>query len=100
MTELKISNTERLDLASRLAFDRTRVAFERTMLAWTRTGTSLITFGFGVYKFFQIERKPGAQDYIIGSEQFGLVLVCIGLGALALGTLEYHRNMRELVDRI
>jgi putative membrane protein len=96
MTELKISNTERLDLASRLAFDRTRVAFERTMLAWTRTGTSLITFGFGVYKFFQIERKPGAQDYIIGSEQFGLVLVCIGLGALALGTLEYHRNMREL----
>jgi putative membrane protein len=84
------------DLSTQLAFDRTRVAFERTMLSWIRTGTSLITFGFGVYKFFQIEQKPEAQDYIIGAQQFGLILVGIGLVALALGALEYRQNMREL----
>ena len=96
MTELTAPSADSLDLSTRFAFDRTRVAFERTMLSWIRTGTSLITFGFGVYKFFQIERKPSAQDYIIGPEAFGLILVGIGLVALALGTLEYQWNMREL----
>ena len=84
------------DLSTQLAFDRTRVAFERTMLSWIRTRTSLITFGFGVYKFFQIEPKPEAQSYTIGAQQFGLILVGIGLAALALGALEYRQNMREL----
>jgi len=27
------------------------------MMAWIRTGTSLITFGFSVYKFFEFEMK-------------------------------------------
>lgn len=84
------------DRATSLAVERTRVAYERTMLAWVRTGTSLITFGFGVYKFFQIERKPSAQDYLIGSQQFGLILVGIGLASLALATVEYRQNMRSL----
>ena len=75
---------------------RTRMSFESTMLSWVRTGTSLITFGFGVYKFFQIDRKLNAQDYMIGSQQFALIMVVIGVGALALGTLEYLRNMRGL----
>jgi putative membrane protein len=96
MTEPTRPSTGGPDLSTRLAFDRTRVAFERTMLSWIRTGTSLITFGFGVYKFFQIERKPEAQDYTIGAQQFGLILVGIGLVALALGALEYRQNMREL----
>ena len=63
MTEPTKPSTGGPDLSTRLAFDCTRVAFERTMLSWIRTGTSLITFGFGVYKFFQIERKAEAQDY-------------------------------------
>ena len=96
MTEPTKLRTGGPDLSTRLAFDRTRVAFERTMLSWIRTGTSLITFGFGVYKFFQIERKPEAPDYAIGAQQFGLILVGIGLLALALGALEYRQNMREL----
>ncbi len=45
--------------ATRLAVDRTRLAFERTMMAWVRTATSLITFGFTVYKFFQLEEGAG-----------------------------------------
>jgi uncharacterized membrane protein YidH (DUF202 family) len=26
------------------------------MMAWIRTATALITFGFTIYKFFQLER--------------------------------------------
>ncbi len=86
-----------LDVSTRLAFERTWVAYERTMLAWVRTATSLITFGFSVYKFFQIVREGGgATHYLVGARQFGLLLVSIGLASLALATLEYRQNIRML----
>ncbi len=86
-----------LDLSTKLAFDRTWVAYERTMLAWVRTATSLITFGFSVYKFFQIVREAGEPtNHLIGARQFGLLLVSIGLASLALATLEYRQNIRML----
>jgi putative membrane protein len=85
------------DLSTKLAFDRTWAAYERTMLAWVRTATSLITFGFSVYKFFQIIREEGARtNYLIGARQFGLLLVSIGLASLVLATLEYRQNIRML----
>ena len=96
MAELSPEDARPLDRTTWLAIERTRVAYERTMLAWIRTGTSLITFGFGVYKFFQIERKPGAEHYLIGSQEFGLILVAIGLAALAMAAVEYRQNMRSL----
>ena len=65
------------------------------MLSWIRTATSLITFGFGVYKFFQIERKPELQKYLIGPEEFGLLLVAIGLLSLVLATWEFRANIRQ-----
>ena len=87
-----------LDLSTKLAFERTWVAYERTMLAWVRTATSLITFGFSVYKFFQIVRDEGDHNtsHLIGSRQFGLLLVSIGLASLALATIEYRQNIRRL----
>ena len=36
-----------------LALERTYLANERTLMAWIRTATSLITFGFTLYKFFE-----------------------------------------------
>jgi len=85
------------DLSTKLAFERTRVAYERTMLAWVRTATSLITFGFSVYKFFEILREEGGRTHnLIGARQFGLLLVSIGLASLALATWEYRQNIRML----
>lgn len=84
-----------LDVSTRLAVARTRAAYDRTMLSWIRTATSLITFGFGVYKFFQIERKPELQKYLIGPEEFGLLLVAIGLLSLVLATWEFRNNIRQ-----
>jgi putative membrane protein len=88
-----------LDTSTKLAFERTRVAYERTMQAWIRTATSLITFGFTVYKFFQIDRPPNfkpPQGQLIGSQQFGEILVLLGLGALLLSSIEYRGRIREL----
>ncbi len=49
----------RLDTPTELAYQRTFLAHERTLMAWVRTSSSLITFGFSIYKFFQLERDVG-----------------------------------------
>src|ERR1700756_4481509 len=97
LAEVSPHGAAKLDLSTKLAFDRTWVAYERTMLAWVRTATSLITFGFSVFKFFQIVRAGSEQrNYLIGAREFGLLLVSIGLISLVLATLQYRQNIRML----
>jgi putative membrane protein len=87
----------KLDESTRLAFDRTRAAYERTMMSWIRTATSLITFGFTVYKFFQLEApSERQQNRLIGPREFAFALVSIGLFSLLLATLENRGNIRAL----
>jgi putative membrane protein len=86
-----------LDVSTILAFDRTRASYERTMMSWVRTATSLITFGFSVYKFFQIEVPENANGrHLIGPREFALALVGIGLVSLVLATVEFRQNIRSL----
>jgi putative membrane protein len=85
------------DNSTILAFQRTRAAYERTMMSWIRTATSLITFGFSIYKFFQIEAQTRErQNRLIGPRDFALILVSIGLFSLILATLEHRQNLRAL----
>jgi putative membrane protein len=96
-TEHAVSSPPALDLGTTLAFERTRIAYERTMMAWVRTATSLITFGFSVYKFFQLEMPAKSLGRIlIGPREFGLALIAIGLVSLLLGTIEHGRDLGAL----
>ena len=89
-----------VDTATRLALERTRVAYERTMLAWVRTAASLITFGFAIYKFFQLEGGGGERpDRLIGPREFSATLVALGLLWLVLATLEHRGNIRGLAEQ-
>jgi len=67
------------------------------MLAWIRSATSLITFGFTIYKFVQLmghgDEKPNHFEY---SHAFALFLIFLGLMSLIFATVEYHRNIRDL----
>ena len=84
------------DLATELAIVRTRAAFERTMMAWIRTAVSLITFGFTIYKFFQLEAPAVTlRSRLIGPREFVLILEGIGQ-SLLLATIEYRWNLRSL----
>ena len=84
------------DSATELAVARTLAAYERTMMSWIRTATSLITFGFTIYKFFQIEAPPHEPVRLIGPRDFAAMLVSIGLVTLLLGILEYRYNIQAL----
>ena len=81
-----------------LAVDRTRLAYERTLLAWIRTAISLITFGFTIYKFFQLElaRVAPRPERLIGPREFALLMILIGLGSLVLATLDHRRDLKAL----
>ncbi len=97
MAEQTTRSAPTLDDSTRLAFERTRNSYENTMMSWIRTATSLITFGFSIYKFFQIEAPNEKQrNYLIGPREFAIALVCIGLLSLVLATLENRQNIREL----
>jgi inner membrane protein YidH len=88
-----------MDVSTRLAYDRTFLAHERTLMAWVRTSSSLITFGFSIYKFFQLERGMGkefASAQIIGPRHFSMILIIIGVVSLVIATVQ-HRHQLEIL---
>jgi putative membrane protein len=88
-----------MDVSTRLAYERTFLAHERTLMAWVRTSSSLITFGFSIYKFFQLERGMGkefASAQVIGPRHFSMILIVIGVVSLVLATVQHRRQMRLL----
>jgi len=84
--------------SNQLAVDRTRLAHERTLMAWIRTATSLISFGFTIYKFFQYlqEKATAPNDRRFGPREFALVMIGTGLMALALATWQHWRDVVRL----
>ena len=86
------------DASTLLAIDRTRLSHDRTLMSWIRTATSLITFGFSIYKFFQLEAERGAAAgaRFVGPRGFAIAMIAIGLTSLLLATLEHRRDLGAL----
>ena len=97
--ELAIDRTtfagERTDLAA----ERTLLAHDRTLMAWTRTATSLISFGFTMYKFFESFGSKESSRRVLGSANFALVMISIGLSCLVLATIQHRRDVRQIVTQ-
>jgi len=93
MIRMSESNEETIkELSStQLSLERTILSHERTMMSWVRTSTSLITFGFTIYKFFQLElqNRPPLQG-AIGPRQFAVLMISIGLFSLMIATIQYR----------
>jgi len=88
--------------STHLAIDRTWLAHERTLMAWVRTATSMISFGFTIYKFFQFETSRGAPIArgIVSPRDFALIMVSIGLVALVMATISHRKEIRGLADHL
>jgi putative membrane protein len=88
-----------VDTGTRLAADRTWLADERTLMAWIRTATSLISFGFTIYKFFEFEVSEGVRsNRLLSPRVFGMTMIATGLAALLLGAIDHRRSTRLLHD--
>jgi putative membrane protein len=82
-----------------LALERTYLAHERTLMAWTRTATSLITFGFTLYKFFEYLHERGEADRaqkLLGARTFGLLMIGIGVVVLIIASWQHLVQIRRL----
>jgi len=83
--------------STQMALDRTWLAHERTLMAWVRTATSMISFGFTIYKFFEFEKVAKPRDHgVLTPRDFALAMVSIGLVALLLATFAHKRDTRQL----
>src|SRR5262245_9004728 len=88
-----------MDVSTRLAYERTFLAHERTLMAWVRTSSSVITFGFSIYKFFQLERGAGKEfpeTQVVGPRQFSMILIIIGVVSLVLATIQHRHQIKIL----
>ncbi len=83
----------------RLAVERTYLAHERNLMAWTRTATSLITFGFTLFKFFEYLHESGKAargPQAFGARTFGMIMIGVGVSLLMLATVQHWWEMRRL----
>jgi putative membrane protein len=82
--------------SNQLALTRTWLAHERTLMAWTRTATAMISFGFTIYKFFQLEagKEVPARHGLLTPRDFALIMVGIGLVSLLAATVSHRQEVR------
>jgi putative membrane protein len=84
--------------SNQLAADRTWMAHERTLMAWIRTATSMISFGFTIYKFF--EGRPPSPNTLLTSRDFAILMIGFGLIALTLATIQHVIEIRLIADQM
>jgi putative membrane protein len=85
-------------ISTSLAVDRTLFSYDRTLMSNIRTSTALISFGFTIYKFFSEMRemvKPG-PPHLLGSRNFGFLMIASGVVYVALSSLSYLRQVRAM----
>jgi len=79
--------------------DRTFLAIERTLMAWIRTATSLITFGFTLYKFFSYlhgQDPVRHPEPLFGALNVGTMMIVIGLVSLGLAAVQHWQQLKRL----
>jgi putative membrane protein len=83
-----------------LARFRTQLALDRTTLAWMRTTLAMASFGFALVGFFRSLRgqAPTAENIRLheGAIRFGVALIVLGTGAMALAGLSHWLTLRRL----
>ena len=99
--ELAAERTVLADERTDLAGARTLLALDRTLMAWVRTATSLISFGFTIYKIFQqlAHTTPAGVHHLLEPRGVALVLMGIGVGGLIVADIDYRRQTQAIQKR-
>ncbi|KOP23064.1 Na+-dependent transporter [Hapalosiphon sp. MRB220] len=98
-TELSVVRTDLAEVRTDLARERNRMAAERTLMAWIRTSLSMITFGFGIDRFFhylKIVKTDASVDQLSEERVLGLSLITLGVFALAAAMVSHWRTLKKI----
>lgn len=101
-TEWALERTDLAETRTELARERTRAAEERTLMAWIRTSLSLLSFGFGIDRFFKYIDKTQVEtgiDAVTEERVLGLSLMSLGIFALAAAIVGHWSTLRNIEKR-
>jgi putative membrane protein len=66
-------------------------------MAWIRTSTSLIGFGFAIFKLFEyLATSERRREPIFSPWILGMIMIVAGLTGLALAWIQHHQEMKAL----
>jgi inner membrane protein YidH len=91
-----------LSISDQLSVERTRLSHDRTLMSNVRTSTTLISFGFTIYKFFADLQERGEiahPDRLLGSRHVGFLMVAIGVVYVIVASLSYQQQMSRMKER-
>jgi len=89
---IKKDSNELAEDRTNLAYERTALANDRTLMAWIRTSTSLISFGFTIYK----AEGPELPHTLLSAREIGMVLILFGFLGLFFALLQYRSDMKRI----
>jgi uncharacterized membrane protein YidH (DUF202 family) len=95
-TALSVNRTEMSMRRTGMSFQRTRMSADRTLMSIIRTALSLIGFGFTIFQFFHKLSETNVLTNAQSPRNFGIALVLLGIGMLALGIAYHVHFMRGL----
>ncbi len=101
-TVLAVERTDLAETRTDLARERTRAAQERTLMAWIRTSLSMLTFGFGIDRFFKyLDRtETGIGVNALREERIlGLSLMSLGIFALGASLITHWRTLKNIEQK-
>ena len=85
-----------LDETTVLSYQRTALSYERTLMAWIRTATSMISFGFTIYKFFEdIQEKRGQQGFL-SPRLIAMMMIAYGFIGLLFAQVQHRIAYKKL----
>jgi len=89
-TDLSTQRSEMSSSRTGMSFQRTRMSADRTLMSVIRTSLSLISFGFTIFQFFKnLQDKNLWTGNAHAARNFGMTLVYLGVGMVAIGII-YH----------
>jgi len=66
-------------------------------MAWIRTSTSLIAFGFTIFKFFEyLATNERRREPIVSPWVIGMIMILLGLTGLTLAWIQHRQDMQAL----
>ena len=94
-------NQPSTNTSTELARERSREAADRTIMAWIRTSLSLISFGFGIGKFYdylETAELEKSLDPLHSTLWIGGALIFLGVLGLLAAVVQHSRILKRLAN--